>query len=73
MQVGLVGVVDLRRDSGCAFARGQAVGGLVEPDQFSGTLVELLSGVGHSPMLDDPPRTAALLLAFTAVHAAQAD
>ncbi|GLZ15619.1 alpha/beta hydrolase [Actinomadura sp. NBRC 104425] len=30
-----------------------------------GARVELLSGVGHSPMLEDPPRTAALLLAFT--------
>jgi pimeloyl-ACP methyl ester carboxylesterase len=35
--------------------------------------VELLPGVGHSPMLEDPPRTAAPLLAFTAIHAAQAD
>ncbi|GII58299.1 alpha/beta hydrolase [Planotetraspora thailandica] len=38
-----------------------------------GAKVELLSGVGHSPMLEDPPRTAGLLLAFTALHAAQAD
>jgi pimeloyl-ACP methyl ester carboxylesterase len=38
-----------------------------------GARVELLSDVGHSPMLEDPPRTAALLLAFTAIHAAQAD
>ena len=28
------------------------------------TRVELLPGVGHSPMLEDPPRTAELLLAF---------
>ena len=27
--------------------------------------VELLPGVGHSPMLEDPPRTAALLLTFS--------
>lgn len=38
-----------------------------------GARVELLSGVGHSPMLEDPPRTAAPLLAFTAIHAAHAD
>ncbi|GAA4095273.1 alpha/beta fold hydrolase [Actinomadura miaoliensis] len=30
-----------------------------------GARVELLPDVGHSPMLEDPPRTAALLLAFT--------
>ncbi|WP_327586875.1 alpha/beta fold hydrolase [Nonomuraea sp. NBC_00507] len=33
-----------------------------------GARVELLSGVGHSPMLEDPPRTATSLLAFTAIH-----
>jgi pimeloyl-ACP methyl ester carboxylesterase len=38
-----------------------------------GAKVELLPGVGHSPMLEDPPRTAESLLAFTAIHAAQAD
>ncbi|MFC4533872.1 alpha/beta fold hydrolase [Sphaerisporangium dianthi] len=38
-----------------------------------GARVELLPDVGHSPMLEDPSRTAALLLAFTAIHAAQAD
>lgn len=30
----------------------------------------LLAGVGHSPNLEDPPRTAAQLLAFAAKHAA---
>ncbi|MFF4778138.1 alpha/beta fold hydrolase [Microtetraspora fusca] len=34
-----------------------------------GARVELLPGVGHSPMLEDPPRTATLLLAFAATHA----
>lgn len=38
-----------------------------------GARVELLPGLGHSPMLEDPPRTAAPLLAFSAIHAAQAD
>ncbi|WP_245646763.1 alpha/beta fold hydrolase [Microtetraspora niveoalba] len=33
-----------------------------------GARVELLPGVGHSPMLEDPPRTAAPLLAFAAAH-----
>lgn len=33
-----------------------------------GARVELLPGVGHSPMLEDPPRTAALLLAFVGTH-----
>jgi pimeloyl-ACP methyl ester carboxylesterase len=32
------------------------------------TTVEVLPGVGHSPMLEDPSRTAALLLQFTANH-----
>jgi pimeloyl-ACP methyl ester carboxylesterase len=31
-----------------------------------GAIVEMLPGVGHSPNLEDPPRTAASLLAFTA-------
>jgi len=31
----------------------------------AGASVELLPGVGHSPMLEDPPRTAALLLTFS--------
>jgi pimeloyl-ACP methyl ester carboxylesterase len=31
----------------------------------AGASVQLLPGVGHSPMLEDPPRTAALLLTFT--------
>jgi pimeloyl-ACP methyl ester carboxylesterase len=30
-----------------------------------GAKVELLPGLGHSPLLEDPPRTATLLLAFT--------
>jgi pimeloyl-ACP methyl ester carboxylesterase len=38
-----------------------------------GARVEVLSGVGHSPMLEDPSRTAALLLSFTGVHATRAD
>jgi pimeloyl-ACP methyl ester carboxylesterase len=38
-----------------------------------GAKVELLPGLGHSPILEDPPRTATPLLAFTAIHAAQAD
>jgi pimeloyl-ACP methyl ester carboxylesterase len=33
-----------------------------------GARVELLPGVGHSPMLEDPPRIAASLLAFTAIR-----
>ncbi|MEV6863424.1 alpha/beta hydrolase [Streptosporangium subroseum] len=39
----------------------------------SGAKVELLPGLGHSPILEDPSRTATPLLAFTAIHAAQAD
>jgi len=35
-----------------------------------GATVEMLPGVGHSPNLEDPPRTAAPLLTFTANHAA---
>jgi pimeloyl-ACP methyl ester carboxylesterase len=31
----------------------------------AGARVELLPGVGHSPILEDPQRTAALLLNFT--------
>ena len=34
-----------------------------------GARVEMLPGVGHSPNLEDPPRTAELLLAFAATHA----
>ncbi|GAA4188569.1 alpha/beta fold hydrolase [Microbispora amethystogenes] len=34
-----------------------------------GAKVELLPGLGHSPMLEDPVRTAGPLLAFTAIHA----
>lgn len=36
-----------------------------------GATIEMLSGVGHSPNLEDPPRTAAPLLAFTATSSAQ--
>ncbi|MEU0603234.1 alpha/beta hydrolase [Streptomyces sp. NPDC006393] len=36
-----------------------------------GARVELLPGLGHSPLLEDPPRTAAPLTAFTALHAAR--
>ncbi|MEV0233044.1 alpha/beta hydrolase [Nonomuraea sp. NPDC050786] len=38
-----------------------------------GATVELLPGVGHSPILEDPPGTAALVLAFTAIHGARVD
>ncbi|MGP3962135.1 alpha/beta fold hydrolase [Nonomuraea sp. 3N208] len=38
-----------------------------------GAKVELLPGLGHSPILEDPPRTAIPLLAFTAIHAPRAD
>jgi pimeloyl-ACP methyl ester carboxylesterase len=38
-----------------------------------GARVELLPGVGHTPILEDPPRTAALLLDFIAIHTAQKD
>ncbi|WP_030508235.1 alpha/beta fold hydrolase [Microbispora rosea] len=38
-----------------------------------GAEVELLPGLGHSPILEDPERTARSLLAFTAVHAVRAD
>jgi pimeloyl-ACP methyl ester carboxylesterase len=34
-----------------------------------GATVEMLPGVGHSPNLEDPPRTAVHLLAFAANHA----
>jgi pimeloyl-ACP methyl ester carboxylesterase len=34
----------------------------------AGSRVELLPGVGHSPMIEDPPRTAALLLTFTSAE-----
>jgi pimeloyl-ACP methyl ester carboxylesterase len=37
-----------------------------------GAKVELLPGVGHSPIMEGPPWTAALLLAFTASHTTQA-
>lgn len=33
-----------------------------------GARVELLPGLGHSPLLEDPPLTAELLLSFTATH-----
>ncbi|MGW5363273.1 alpha/beta fold hydrolase [Actinopolymorpha pittospori] len=35
-----------------------------------GAKVEMLPGLGHTPILEDPSRTAAPLLAFTAIHAA---
>ncbi|GGS81907.1 alpha/beta fold hydrolase [Nonomuraea spiralis] len=38
-----------------------------------GATVELLPGVGHSPMLEEPSRTAASLLAFTTAHDVRAD
>ncbi|WP_158888439.1 alpha/beta fold hydrolase [Amycolatopsis anabasis] len=38
-----------------------------------GATVTMLPGVGHSPNLEAPPRTAAPLLAFTANHAPQSD
>jgi len=38
-----------------------------------GADVELLPGLGHSPILEDPERTARSLLAFTARHATRAD
>lgn len=38
-----------------------------------GATVELLAGVGHSPNLEDPPRTAGHLLAFAAQHAPRTD
>ncbi|RKT88642.1 Pimeloyl-ACP methyl ester carboxylesterase [Saccharopolyspora antimicrobica] len=34
-----------------------------------GAVVELLPGLGHSPLLEDPPRTAASLLPFAEHHA----
>lgn len=33
-----------------------------------GAKIEMLPGVGHSPVIEDPPRTAELLLAFAAAH-----
>ncbi|MEV6906372.1 alpha/beta hydrolase [Amycolatopsis sp. NPDC051071] len=38
-----------------------------------GATVEMLPGLGHSPNLEDPARTAVPLLAFTASHVPQAD
>ncbi|MET9885776.1 alpha/beta fold hydrolase [Streptomyces sp. NPDC006430] len=38
-----------------------------------GAKVELLPGLGHSPLLEDPPRTATPLLAFTTIHAVRVD
>ncbi|MGW6817450.1 alpha/beta fold hydrolase [Streptomyces sp. NPDC055005] len=37
-----------------------------------GANVELLPGVGHTPIPEDPPRTAAILLSFAEIHTAQA-
>jgi pimeloyl-ACP methyl ester carboxylesterase len=45
----------------------------VDYQAVPGARVEMLPGLGHSPNLEDPPRTAALLLAFTAACAARAD
>ncbi|MEV6172543.1 alpha/beta fold hydrolase [Streptomyces sp. NPDC051954] len=36
-----------------------------------GAKVELLPGAGHTPILEDPPRTAALLLSFAEIHTAR--
>lgn len=33
--------------------------------------IELLPGAGHTPILEDPPRTAALLLPFAEIHTAR--
>jgi pimeloyl-ACP methyl ester carboxylesterase len=38
-----------------------------------GAIVEMLPGLGHSPILEDPARTAASLLAFTAPETARED
>ncbi|MER8041800.1 alpha/beta fold hydrolase [Streptomyces sp. NPDC094032] len=38
-----------------------------------GAKVELLAGLGHSPILEDPPRTAVPLLAFAALHSVRMD
>lgn len=35
-----------------------------------GAKVDWVPGAGHTPILEDPPRTAALLLAFTVIHTA---
>ncbi|CUM43826.1 alpha/beta hydrolase fold [Streptomyces venezuelae] len=37
-----------------------------------GARIELLPGAGHTPILEEPTRTAALLLAFTEIHQDQA-
>lgn len=38
-----------------------------------GAEVDLLPGLGHSPILEDPPRTATTLLAFTTIHGVRVD
>ncbi|MFI1172845.1 alpha/beta fold hydrolase [Streptomyces melanogenes] len=38
-----------------------------------GSKIAFLPGLGHSPLLEDPPRTAAPLLAFTAIHTVRTD
>ncbi|MFD9540323.1 alpha/beta fold hydrolase [Streptomyces sp. NPDC060022] len=37
-----------------------------------GARVDFLPGAGHTPILEDPPRTAALLLSFTETHTVRA-
>lgn len=37
-----------------------------------GAKVELLPGAGHTPILEDPPRTAVLLLSFAEIHTVRA-
>ncbi|WP_333767341.1 alpha/beta fold hydrolase [Streptomyces sp. IBSBF 2435] len=41
-----------------------------EYDAVPGARVDVLPGAGHTPIVEDPPRTAALLLAFTTARTA---